>query len=191
MKRNLLFSSILILVVIFLGASRSAQAGPPERHCGMGEVQAALQALPVGFYTVSNGLSDIKMGGLGAGVANCQYRLFFDGQTFTFSTSNRILGGVVYMLDYQDQGMTRSEAIQAILAIQDRVFLGPEGGPLVEQELTTTTFKDMVHPALGHIVYQHRAIITQLPPGEYESLWMFSHPVIPDFSATVHLDIEP
>jgi len=188
MKKRIL--SITLVLLFTLISVVTVVADAPEGSCGSGEIQSALQALPVGFHIVNEQLNDIKMAGLGEGVANCQYRFFGPGTT-SYRASDLILGGVVYFWDYKKLGMTRQEAIDDILRIEDRVWLGPEGGPLVEQELTYTSFKNFNHPDLGVSVYQQRALIIQLEPGVYESYWESYYDGELEASNTVTLIVEP
>jgi hypothetical protein len=106
------------------------------------------------------------------------------------------LGGVVWISDYKERGLARSQGISEIEASQDRVWLAevlPGGaiGELIEQPLVRSAYKNFVHSVFGLTVYQHRGFITQLPPGEYVSVWRSSYPGFPDDTATVHLIITP
>jgi hypothetical protein len=137
-------------------------------------------------------------------VTNCQYRLFFDGATFTFAQQDVFLGGINLSWDVETAGLlgiTREEAIADLEATETRVWLArveSDGtvGALVEQPLLRTPYKDGVHPALGRVVQQHRAYITSLPAGEhlsiFEMTWQEFHGLpAGEFQATVHLVITP
>jgi hypothetical protein len=130
----------------------------------------------------------------------CTYRVYRggdDGPLVTFSEDDVFLGGVTYWTPYVMFGLTRAEAAAELHLGRDRVWLaeatadGTITGPLVEQTLTYTAVKKVIHREFGPIVYQHRAFITQLPPGDYVSLWVGSFPGLPDETATVVLHILP
>lgn len=129
-------------------------------------------------------------------LSRCQYRLFRNGATFTFSEEDTFLGGVLWLYDYDNLGLTREEAIADLESIQDRVWLaevqpGGATGPWVEQPLMRTAYKNIESAVFGLTVLQHRAFITRLPPGEYWSYWESRSPGAPDVTATVRLSITP
>ena len=152
------------------------------------------------FYTFLP-LADLNNRGLAPPPVNewfarCQYRLFFDGQHFTFSEDDWILGGRVDIYDYVASGITRAEAIAALELDRDRVWLAkvePNGslGPAVEQPLIRTAYTDWNHSIFGLTVWQHRAFIRRLPPGDYVSTYRSTAPGEDDFVATVYLHILP
>jgi hypothetical protein len=130
----------------------------------------------------------------------CTYRVWRggdDGLHVTFSEDDVFLGGITWFSDYKTAGISRAEAIAGIEPQVDRVWLAeatPDGtiiGPLVEQPLTYTAFKNVKHKELGLLVYQHRAFITQLPAGDYVSVWVGTYPGFPDETVTVFLHILP
>ena len=116
----------------------------------------------------------------------CQYRLFFDGDTYTFCEDDFILGGVVWFWEYPELGVTRAEAIADIEANEDHVWI--DGS---EQQLMFTAYKDGQHPVFGQVVFQHRAFITQLPVGEHTSYYENFHPDYGLTAATVTLQVLP
>jgi hypothetical protein len=110
----------------------------------------------------------------------CQYRLFFDGQEFTFNEDDWFLGGVTATYDYRLAGVTRDEAIADLEKHENRLWLSeicPNGviGPAVEQTLTETRYKDAMHPVLGHVVYRQDGLILHLPRGDYLSTFEGSY----------------
>jgi hypothetical protein len=134
--------------------------------------------------------------GLLEAFATCQYRVFFDGRAFTFNESDHVVGGIAWLSDYKAAGISRDEAISEIEGIDDRVWLAkrqPDGslGERIEQSLTRTAYKGLLHPVFGQIVYQHRAFVTQLPAGEYVSYWESTSAGLPTESAIVELLILP
>lgn len=190
------YQSVLLafgVIFSFVVAGGYVRVEAQQPQCGSGEVQSTLQALPVGFVNVNNMNSSVKIAGLGGGVDRCQYRLYFDGQIATFHASDFILGGVSWTDPYVQSGHSREEAIDEIQKIEDRVFLLRQDSsePPIEQQLMHTAFKDMLHPSLGHIVYQSRGYITQLEPGIYESLWISTVDGVEVDRATVTLEILP
>jgi hypothetical protein len=129
-------------------------------------------------------------------LAKCQYRVFLDDRTFTFHEDDFITGGVVTLLEYKALGITRQEAIAELELALDRVWLAKKRADgtfedPVEQPLMRTAYKDVDSAVLGQSVFQHRAFIKQLAPGEYESRYVSTHPDFPPFTATVRLIILP
>ena len=116
----------------------------------------------------------------------CQYRLFFNKQTFTFCQDDYILGGIVWYSRYIADGISREAAIADLELQTDRVWL--DG---VEQVLQETGYKDAQHPNYGQIVYQQHGFIKQLAPGDHVSVWVGSYPGAKDEKATVKLHILP
>ncbi len=180
----------IAVVMMAIGVTAPAQA---ERRltCGPGEVNAAFQALPVGFHIVNEQGSNNKMAGLGGAIAACQYRVFFDGATFTFREGEPFVGGIIWLNEYKDLGISRQEAIADINTIVDTVTLNKVGDPPVEQDLMSSAFKNFEHPQLGQTVYQSRGFITELEVGTYESLWVASISGVPIASAEVTIEIIP
>jgi hypothetical protein len=160
--------------------------------CTDGDLQTLFQAFPIHAAVVTNKNGHPRMV---ESVSRCSYRVFFDGETVTLSASGKFLGGIVWLDDYPAQGISRSAAIADLASISDRVWLAPvlpdgSTGVMVEKTLMTTAYKDVNHPSFGKCVYQHRAFITQLTPGEYVSYWESVSPA-ETLTATVHLVITP
>ena len=176
---------VLVSLAIVAAAGLAPSAAAPARPdaCTDGDAKALLQVLPQAALLRGSGVEAPQ---IVDSLERCQYRVFFHGATFTFSEHDVILGGVVWRWDYAEQDMSRAEAIAEIEAIEDRVWI--DG---VEQQLERTTFKDMVHPLFGRVVFQHRAFTIKLPPGTYTSLWESVDPVFGTSSATVTLVITP
>jgi hypothetical protein len=155
-----------------------------QGRCTTGDAQALFQAIPVAGALQLRGLSHP---GLVESLLGCQYRVWGrEGDTTTFCEDDVILGGIVWLSDYKAQGIPRDAAIRDIELGGDRVWLNGK-----EQILLRTAYKDFQHPILGLTVYQHRAFITQLPPGDYVSLWVSTYPGIPDESTTIDLHVLP
>ena len=115
--------------------------------------------------------------------SECQYRLYRDGETFTFCEGDYILGGIVFFWEYKLLGISREEAIADIELNEDRVWI--DG---VEMPLMHTAFKNGVRPSTGDMeVYQHVAFISQLPVGEHVSYWENFHPDYGLSTTTIHL----
>jgi hypothetical protein len=186
-----LFTAVAV-AVLACGSGSAADASPTL--CTNGMAHALLQVHPVTAHVME--LRGNIRPRLVDARHECSYRVFHDGQHYYFDEGDVILGGVTWLSDYVAAGITRAEAVADIERSVDRVWLaeGTEGGPigeLVEQPLTYTAFKSVISPVLGHVVYQHRAFISQLPPGDYVSVWVNTLPGEPDASATVYLHIQP
>lgn len=134
----------------------------------------------------------------------CQYRLYLDGEMFTFAQGDVILGGVNVFWEFEildALGMTREEAIADLEATEERVWLArvqADGtvGELIEQPLSRTPYRDGTYPEIGRVVQQHRAFVTSLPAGEYLSLFWARWEAFPglpagELNATVRLLITP
>lgn len=188
MKKKLLIT-ILILLILLVGAI-PAFADDLEHNCKLGETESVLQALPVGYFVVNQDNMNVRMAGLGGGIENCQYRLFLDGQTFTFQSSDYILGGTVILMPYKDLGLSREEGIAEINKNEIITKLGPVDGELVEMDLTYTSYKDIILHG-DQIVYQGSGFITQLEPGEYKNYTEFYYQGELVFTSTVYIIIEP
>lgn len=162
------------LAATILLASGPAWAGD---HCDWGDVQATFQALPVGHHIVNDQGRAIKASGLGGGVAECQLRVFLEvspytGEAWTFCEHDLILGGVVWLFPYPLDGWTLAEAKADMSLGEEHFFVGPAGGPLVEQVAHTTAFKHFDHPSWGLTLYRQHGFFGQFAPGNYESLWV-------------------
>lgn len=187
-----ILSSILVTSISPAEALRRAEVN--AQPCTMGDARAIFEALPIAVHVIRpRGIEGPK---LLDSLGRCQYRLFRDGATFTFSEKDVFLGGVVELYDYENVGVTREEAIADLGSIQDRVWLaevlpGGATGVWVEQPLMRTAYKNIQSVVLGLTVLQHRAFITSLPPGEYLSHLESSYQGVPDLTATVRLIITP
>ena len=168
-KKLLVIVSILIIALI---ATLPASADD-DYHCGMGEAESALQAYTVGT-SILNQNSSIKIAGLGGGITNCRVfvasALFGLPNTYTFQSSEYFLIGINWLSSYKNSEISRQEAIASMSLIEDRVFLGPVGGPLEEVELTYSAFKNVYRNG-SVAVYQTRYYLAHLEPGEYEVFW--------------------
>ena len=187
MKQNF---TVTILILIVATCIPTPAYAMPVSSCGLGEVNAALQALPVGYYTVDQEFTNIKLAGLGGGVYNCQFRLFWDDRTVTFKSTDYILGGAVMLEQYKDHGLSRLEGITELRKEDVIVRLGPLGDELVEMDLLETTFKDAVRND-QQIVYKGVGFITQLEPGEYINQTEFYYEGEIESVVTVHIIVEP
>ena len=172
-----------------IAASPSARANPV---CTKGTAQALSQVLPIAAKVISVRGNDHAR--LVEGLGECQYRLFADGATFTFSEDDYFVGGVVWLSDYKESQISRQSAVNDTNLIQDRAWLAKldangNPGPVVEQVLQRTAFKDVMTQNLGLVVYQQRSFIAKLPPGRYVSYWRSSYPGEEDATATVYLNV--
>jgi hypothetical protein len=174
--------------MVFLASP--VQAASPTL-CTRGMAQSMLQSFGVTvFVQESRGIRRVD------GFDECMYRLFADGEHFTFSEDEFFLGRTGYFFPYRAEGVSRAEAIAEIEMIVDRVWIAtvaPDGtrGELVEQPLIYTAFKNVISEEEGPLVYQQRGFIAQLPPGDYVTILVTSFPGEPDGMATVSLHIEP
>jgi hypothetical protein len=180
-------------LVAAMGVQAPAQAD--FQRCTKGDAQLNLSAGPTivgAVWIPGRGVA----GNAVDAVATCRYNVFADGETFTFTAEDWFVGQITWLAAYKQDGISRAEAIAEIKLGTDRVWLAPvlpDGsiGPLVEQTLHYGQFKDTFRPCCGHMVYQERAFATQLPPGEYVSIWLSQYPGQPDEGATDHLVITP
>lgn len=175
-----LVASLLPGVSPVVGASAATQ---PER-CTIGDASALFQVSPLPNQVMRPRGQDHP--GLLDAYSRCQYRLFRDGETFTFCQDDFFLAGTVAFFDYKAAGVSRAEAIAEMELFNDRVWL--DG---VEQALSRTAYKDLNSVTLGLTVYQVRGFIAHLPPGDHVSVWVGSYPGTPDDIATVYLHILP
>ena len=158
-KRHLSGLAGFAFVSLLAGAARAA----PEASCTTGDVEALLQTLPVPNQVMRPRGQDHP--GLLEAFADCQYRLFRDGETFVFSADEPFLGGGVWVSDYVNLGITRQEAIADLKLHLNQVWF-------------------------GQVVYRQCGFITQLQAGEYLNYWLSTHEGLPDETATVTLIIE-
>ena len=171
MKKKLIV--ILSILIIALIAALPASADGEDYHCGMGEAMSAIQAFTVGSSVV-NVDSSVKMAGLGGGVANCRVHvasaLLGLPTTYTFHSSEYFAIGINWLSGYKNSEISRQEAIDGLNSIEDRIYIGPVGGPLVEVDLIYSAFKN-VYRNDSVAVYQTRHYLAHLEPGEYEVYW--------------------
>ena len=165
------FAVAALVAVLALGASSVASADTSSRPCTIGDANANFEA---------------PLPHLGGVYGPCQYRVFFDGATFTFCEDDVILGGVVNFADYKNAGTTRDEGIDYLGTLGQRVWL--DG---VEQSLEHTAIKDAVHPVFGQVVYQHFAFVTSLSPGRHVSYFEGTTNGVVDLTATIGLNVLP
>jgi len=181
----------MIAMMAYLGGP--ALRADTEHPCTYGDAQALLQELPLAF---TQPLSSDRPR-LGQLFGRCQFRWFQDGETIAFREDDYILGGIVMFWSYEDLddfGWSRAEAIEDLRLATDHVEMAvvTDGiaGPFEDVPLIETSYRD-VRSAVGHIVFNHRAFIRQLPAGEYLVRWTQSYPGAPDFEATVRLLVTP
>lgn len=175
---------VSITLAVGYGAAGKAESGRSER-CTLGDARALLEVLPIPAQLMQP--LDQDHPGVLEALTQCQYRVFAPpGASATFCEDDVILGGVARLREYQALGISRAEAIAELALFRDRVWLNDR-----EQTLEETAFKDMLSVLRGHVVYQHRAFIAQLPPGEYVSLWRSTFAGAPARSATVTVRILP
>ncbi len=158
-----------------------------DQRCGWGEVEAVLQAGPVGYINATDFLTRPRRAGVGGGVERCQFRVFDDGQTYVFKAGDFVFGGVTWLFDYPNWGFTLAEAIDDLEATEDRIWFGPSGGELVEQDLEQSAYKQFHRPDWGLTLYQNRGFIAQLEPGEYTCHWESTYYGAPLASATLYI----
>jgi hypothetical protein len=179
----------LVVVLTFI-ALPTAHAADADEPCTFGDARALLNELPLSFR-LADGSDDQP--GLGGLFGRCQFRLYQDRETVTFSDEDYILGGIVMFWTYEDLeafGWTRAEAIADLELATDHVeiarVVGGVVGTFEEVPLIVTNYRDIFGP-FGHAVFNHRAFITKLPAGEYLVRWTLAYPGFPDFTSTVRL----
>ena len=173
MRSSKFLLTVALVLGIALAAGSFAAADPGQRPCTLGDAKANFEAPYPNHLLDSFGI--------------CQYRLFFDGETFTFCQDDVILGGVTYSAEYKDLGWSREEAIAWLELTEAHVWL--DG---VEVPLMRTVYKNGLHPRTGQmVVFQHRAFMTQLPVGQHTSYYEDFHPDFGLFTATVNLLVLP
>lgn len=170
-----------------------------EPRCTLGDAQSLLRALAVPNVMIDRGLEHPRfirrLGGFEDSPGQCQYRLFIDGETFTFSERDYFLGATAAFVPYEELGLTRQEVEDELDQVQIRVWLAklpPEGnGVFVAQPTTRTAWKQIRFPDGTKIMYAQEGFIGHLSAGEYLSYYEEAAPGEPPFSATVHLVITP
>ena len=213
----------LLIIACETPLSVGREGGPPMQHERAGSTtgipQTAGESLvPSDACTrgdaellLNNFLGGLKLSRREASPSNpadafteCQFRLYRDGAPVVFKEGDVFLGGMNLLWDFataEQLGVTREEMLADMEATETRVWLArilPDGtpGPLVEQPLRRTPYKDGMHPTLGRVVQQHRAFITSLPAGEYvsvfEASWQEFHGLpAGELHSTVHIVIVP
>src|SRR5688572_18010922 len=178
---------LLVLLVLPTAPPAAGAAGP----CTRGAAQALLQG-----FGVATRLGDRPVPpSLGIDYFRCQFRLYEDGVTFTFSDQDYILGGIARFVTYdelEEFGWSRAEAIALLESITEEVeiatVVGGNVGTFELVPLIVTSYRDAI-ASPGLVVYNHRAFITKLPAGEYLVRYTEHLPGEPDFIATVRLVI--
>lgn len=150
-----------LLASLLWTPARNATAD--EVHCSRGDARAVWEAFATKLFVEGD-------------YPPCQYRLFWGGQHVTFHEDDWFVGGNSLFIAYDQEGLTREQAIAELERLSGRLWLSmidPNGkvGPAVEQTLMETTYKDMVLPGFGLIVFRHVGVILHLPPGDYLSTW--------------------
>jgi hypothetical protein len=164
--------------------SASTSTGTTQQStCTEGDLAALGQELPVAYAMYQNGQDHP---GLLEAYLDCQYRVFFDGATYTYCEGQTILGGIVELDFYKAEGISRKEAIGFIELAGDRVWI--DG---VEQTLHESAYKDYNRPGVGITVFQNRSFTIALPAGDHVSTYVGTYPGYPDFTATITLHILP
>lgn len=135
----------------------------------------------------------------------CQFRLYRDGETVTFRQGDYILGAIAVWWSYQQMdefGLSRAEAIDDLELVTDQIEIAvvTDGiaGPFEPVPVIVTSYRDaqlevaaVEDAAEGHIVFNQRGFISQLPAGEYLVRWTQAYPGFPDFVSTVRLLVTP
>jgi hypothetical protein len=185
------------MIVVTSMTFSPAIANAAEPACTKADAHLLLQQLERGaFLFFARGETDRRIVDV---FQRCQYRLWFDGATFTFRENDVFLGGSVFFWsesELEEMGWTRRQAVADLEAIEARVWLAPvlpDGsiGELVEQQLRQTPVKTVPHTVFGKSVATQVAFIARLPAGDYVSVYQESKPGEPVFEATVHLHIVP
>ena len=165
------FTIAALVAMLALSAGSVASADTSSRPCTIGDANANFEA---------------PLPHLGGVYGPCQYRVFFDGATFTFCEDDVILGGVVNLIEYKNAGWTRDEGIDYLKSLGQRVWLNG-----IEQSLASTAMKDAVHPVFGQVVFQHFAFVTRLSPGHHVSYFEGTTNGVVDLTATIDLEVLP
>lgn len=165
-------------LALSLAVSVSPASATPTEPCSLGDAREQFETFPLTFE----------------GIPPCQFRLFFDGQTFTFAEDDYFLGGAVRRESY-DVSLegSRDAAIARLQAETHRTWIAKVTasgiGELVEQPLTRTALKSGENDQFGTYVWVQWGFITRLPPGEYLSVTEFTSPTRGHRIWTVHLII--
>ncbi len=181
-KRGAALAAAALIAVVVIGANAvpSAAAAKQEVPCTYGGAQALLRAAPVG--ATQSLRSDRPH--LGQLMDRCQFRGYRGGETFTFREGDYIVGGIIQFWTYEEMdefGWSRAKAIEDLRLVTQRVEMATvtdgNSGPFKPVPIIETTYRDaqLAVNDWGHIVYNQRAFITQLPAGEYLVRWTQSY----------------
>ena len=191
-KKNFVASSVIlgVLIVAVLFSTGTAGANPPEASCGMGEATSIQQNNHVAGWVL--GENNYK-GGLGSGFDNCYVRLWWDGQSVTFNSSDYVFYGYSNYIPLDLWGLSQQEAVELLLSSQEQAYMGPAGTPiedLVEIELDYSPVKSAVHPEIGRVVFHTIGFVGQFEPGEYV-LYQAEDWIFGPYDYTTNLTILP
>jgi hypothetical protein len=188
-RKSILMFLLAGLVTVTFRIEARLESAEIASTCSLGQANALFQefVIPILVWR-PRGIDHPK---LVDSLAGCQYRLFRDGTTVTFTEDDWFVGGITYLGDYEQLGRPLAEVIADLEANQDRVWLRRSGGidSWVEQPLERTAYKTMDSLEFGSVVFQQRAFIRRLPPGEYESYWEHRWMDRVDATATVRVII--
>jgi hypothetical protein len=172
----------LALSVVLAPSSGEASEDQP---CTFGEARALFEAMPPLFhFKPLEGTEEYP---------DCQFRLFWHGETVTFTEDDWFLAGAVGFVEYRDLDLSRHEAIAELDRFTSRLWFAPVSGgvvgDVVEQALMESGFKSFRSPVFGLVVYKHVGVITRLPAGEYLSAWdlYFDEVLVQRFEVTIHI----
>ena len=200
-SRNFPFLILFITLTFTFAHPPLAQGHANEpSHCGMGEVQTAMEAIEVGAMHWNPFLGESGEAGLGA-FFDCQYRLFLKknpvtGHNWMFCEEDMFLGGAATVYSYEafpvcdqsftpcsedgecpiDGGNCANDAASAkafLERLSETASFGPRGGTLEAQEILRTAVKYIHDPVDGGIAWYQSAFITQEDPGIYRSRLKF------------------
>ena len=115
--------------------------------------------------------------------ANCQFRLYDDNDAetpdspevpHTFADDEWFVAGVLTWItkeELKSAGITKKQAVSMMDDIVDRLFLGVEGGPLVEIPIEATEYRTEHDRATKWLIIKHHYHVFEpgsLVPGTYE-----------------------
>lgn len=170
-------SSVVPALSVDQGALASPLGETTSDRCTLGDTRRIFESIIVGNeILLSQGPDHPRADRL----IHCQYRLFWEdghpllGGPPTFSEADVFLGGINGFIPYERLGIDRADAIAMLERRQVRTWLAEiteSGmGPLVEQQMMRSGFKNFMTRRLGLVVAQHWAFITRLPAGRYLSV---------------------
>jgi len=173
---------------------RGNQGGQP---CSLGDAHSLLQAIEVfNLVMVGRDLQQprrvLTFGGEVDHPGQCQYRLFEDGATYTFSENDFFLGGAAIAVPYELWEIPPEEVEDQWEEITSRVWLAKlPAGERIEQPLIFTAWRRITSPEWGKVMYSQRGFIGHLSSGEYLSVLEEHWPGYPPDIYEVHLVITP